>query len=66
MKDSLSFSSAGSRVLISLYYIFVPLPIKYIEIEKSLKTTNKKHSHFIFWYSLIQSSTVISSVSQKS
>lgn len=41
MKDSLWFSVAGSRVLISLYFIFDPLPIKYTEIEKSLKTKIK-------------------------
>lgn len=28
-------------MLISLYFIFVPLPVRYTEIEKSLKTTIK-------------------------
>lgn len=41
MKDSLWLSAAGSRVLISLYFIFLPLPIKHSEIEKSLKTKIK-------------------------
>lgn len=37
MKDSFWISTASSRVLISLYFIFVPMPIKYPEKEKSSK-----------------------------
>lgn len=31
MKDSFWISTASSRVLISLYFIFVPMPTKYPE-----------------------------------
>lgn len=65
MKDSLWFSVSGSRVLISLHFIFVPLPIKYTEIEKSLKIKIKKCSCFRFWYLLTQPLMATSSSSQR-
>lgn len=52
MEDSFWISTASSRVLISLYFIFVPVPIKYPEkpskkeMEKGEEKTKTKSSNF--------------------